>query len=192
MVVFYAAIFLSRLALDNFTYSLDSPLSPDNACTHCGKNDQWISHGYVYKDSSSDGIQVAGKRILCSDRYGRAGCGHTRQLYLADVIPRRQYRLSAVIAFIKALLVGALVEPAYLDAIGSTAKEARHGWRWIKDFLKSLAGWRILSSKPVETFVAPQRSHDLTVLLPTLERLVNGSILSTIHSIQLHCQRAFF
>jgi hypothetical protein len=113
-------------------------------------------------------------------------------LYLADVIPRRQYRLSVVIAFIKALLGGALVEPAYLDAIGSAAKEARHSWRWIKAFFKALGAWRTLASKPVETFVASQRSHDLTVLLPTLERLFNGSILSTIHSIQLQCQRAFF
>jgi hypothetical protein len=113
-------------------------------------------------------------------------------LYLADVIPRRHYRLSVVIAFINALLDGALVESAYLDATGSTAKEARHGWRWIKDFFKSLAGWRTLISKPVETFVASQRSHDLTVLLPTLERLFNGSIRSTIHSIQVRCQRAFF
>jgi hypothetical protein len=113
-------------------------------------------------------------------------------LYLADVIPRRQYRLSVVIAFIKALLDGVLVEPAYLDATGSTAKEARHGWRWIKDFFKPLAEWRTLISKPIETFVASQRSHDLSVLLPTLERLFNGPLLSTIDSIQLHRQCAFF
>jgi hypothetical protein len=97
-----------------------------------------------------------------------------------------------VIAFIKALLGGALVEPAYLNATGSNAKEARHGWRWIKDFFKSLPEWRTLVSKNIETFVASQRSYNLSVLLPTLERLLNGSLLSTIDSIQLHCQCAFF
>lgn len=150
------------------------------------------AHGYVYKASPCIGIKVTGKRILCRDRYGRAGCGHIRQLYIADVIPRCKYRLPVVIAFIKSLLSGVLLEPAYLDATGSRTKEARHGWRWVKVFLTSLDGWRTLISKPLETFVASSRSHDLAVLLLTLERLLNGSFLSTIQSTQLHCQRAFF
>lgn len=151
-----------------------------------------MSHGYVYQPSSIDCREVVGKRILCSNRHGRTGCGRTRQLYLAEVIPRRQYRLSIVIAFIQALLAGTGVEKAYLNAINSPSGNPRHAWRWLKDFYQQLAQWRTLVSQVVETFIPTQRSKRLKVLLPTLERLFNGSILSTIHSIQCHCQLAFF
>lgn len=143
----------------------------------------------MYKDVCADGAQVAGKRIICSNRYGKRGCGRTRQLYLADVIPKRQYRLSVVIAFMKALLRGMLMEQAYLNAINACAKEARHAWRWIKDFLKQLSVWRTILSKPAEIFVPLGRSETLKRLLPTLERLLN---LNDIATYQTHFQRAFF
>lgn len=175
--------------MDQFTFSLDSPLSPDNACPHCGKNDQWVSHGYVYKGACSDAAKVVGKRIICANRYGKRGCGHTRQLYLADVIPKHHYRLSAVLAFIKAMLGGMLVEQAYLKAINAYAKEARHAWRWVKDFFKQLPVWRTILSKPAEVFVPSGRSEALKRLLPTLERLL---MLDDIATYQTHYQRALF
>lgn len=135
---------------------------------------------------------MAGKRIICSKRYGKAGCGHTRQLYLADVIPRRQYRLPVVIAFTQRLIDGASLEQAYFDATGCTAKEARHAWRWLKELFKQLALWRTLITKPVETFEVSQRSRRLKVLLPTLERLFNGVSGSSIALFQWQYQRSFF
>lgn len=191
MVIFHAAIFSSRQTLDQFTASLDS-LSSDNTCSHCGKNDQWLSHGYVYKNSLTDSDPVAGKRILCSNRYGRSGCGRTRQLYLANIIPRRQYRLSTVIVFIQTLLSGMVVEDAYRKAIASTTKESRNAWRWINDFFKSLSGWRTLSSLSLkheqeEPITSHHRSHKLTILLPTLNLLP-----TQLSRYQLQFQRAFF
>lgn len=126
---------------------------------------------------------------MCSNRYGKRGCGHTRQLYLADVIPKRQYPLSVVIAFIKALLAGMLVEQAYLKAIDACAKEARHAWRWIKDFFKQLSLWRTRLSKPAEIFVPLGHSEALKHVLPTLDRLLN---LNDIATYQTDCQCAFF
>lgn len=184
--------FSSPAALDHFTSSLDAFPSPDNTCAHCGKYDQWVSHGCVYKDSPTDAAQVVGKRIICSNRYGRTGCGRTRQLYLADVIPNRQYRLAVLIAFIERLLGGALVEQAYLDAIGCATKEPRQAWRWLKDLFKQLPQWRTLIAKPVECFVPPQRSRCLKRLLPTLERLFNGAIEANTGAFQWQHQRAFF
>jgi len=179
------------LTLDHFSFSLDS-LSSDNACTHCGKNDQWVSHGYVYKKQSDTNRQVTGKRILCCNRYGRSGCGRTRQLYLAEVIPGRQYRLSVVVAFIQALLTGVQPEQAYRDAIGSITGDSRHAWRWLNDFFQSLSGWRTIASlsfgaKQEEAIMSRQRSRCLNIILPTLKKL--ATYLSTF---QLQFQRAFF
>ena len=113
-------------------------------------------------------------------------------MYLPDVIPRRRYRLSIAITFIQALLAGTIVVKAWLHATGTPSSNPRHAWRWIEGFYQQLAQWRTLVSQSVETFVAPQSSKRLKVLLPTLERLFNGSILSSIHFIQCHCQCAFF
>ncbi len=146
----------------------------------------------MYKGSSSDDCHVAGKRIVCSNRYGKTGCGHTRQLYLADVIPKRQYRLPVIFAFIKALLGGQIVEQAYLMATGAHTKEPRHAWRWVRDLYQQLATWRILLAKPAESFVPPGRSERLKRLLPTLERLLTISRLDNMATYHVQFQRAFF
>ena len=42
-------LFFSSLSeLEHFTHRLKT-LPKDNACEHCARNDQWVSHGYVYK-----------------------------------------------------------------------------------------------------------------------------------------------
>ncbi len=146
----------------------------------------------MYKHTHDGGAEVVGKRIVCSNRYGRGGCGHTRQLYLEGVIPRRHYRLSAVIAFIHALLGGQRVEQAYLNAVDAFAKEARHAWRWVASLFRQLTTWRTLLSKPAETFVSRGRSERLRRLLPTLERLLNSSAVDDIANYQQTYQRAFF
>ena len=89
-------------------------------------------------------------------------------MYLPDVIPRRRYRLSIAITFIQALLAGTIVEKAWLHATGTPSSNPRHAWRWIEGFYQQLAQWRTLVSQSVETFVAPQSSKRLKVLLPTI------------------------
>lgn len=187
----YAPFFSSQSELDHFTFSLDS-LPSGNACLHCGKNDQWVSHGYIYKHLPTRGIQVAGKRILCDRRYGKNGCGRTRQLYLADIIPRRRYTLSVVIAFISALLAGNQVEHSFHHAIGLATKDARHASRWLTCFAQSLSAWRSVASLSSSTEQDvfgnnKRRSRRLLFLLPTLSLL-----LPQISEYQLQFQSAFF
>ena len=112
-----ADIFSSLGAIEQFTRSLNS-LASDNACQHCHQNDQWHSHGYVYKQQAIDQRSAIGKRMICSNRYGKGGCGHTRQLYLSDMIPHKHHRLCVVVAFIVALLQGHSVTDAYRQALG--------------------------------------------------------------------------
>ena len=186
-----ASIFCTLLQLDQFTFSLDS-LPASEACTHCGQNDQWVSHGYVYKYQPLQGQQVAGKRILCSRRYGRTGCGHTRQLYLADIIPRLQYTLSTVIAFIQALLLGNPVEASFQRATQLNTRDTRQAWRWLKRFMHTLSTWRVVASltqadEDLELAHRFSRHCHLSILLPTLSLL-----LPTIAQYQSFYQRSFF
>lgn len=173
--------------MDQASFSLDSLPSTDSACPHCGKSGHSISHGYLYKHVSIERREVVGKRILCSRHNGRNGCGRTRQWYLADVVPRRQYRLSVFIAFVHALLGGDAVEPAYLKATGSSA-QPRHAWRWLQSFLKQLPRWRIGLSLAKETLTVTLRSSLLNILLPTLQSL--STSLGCLSRFQSHFQCA--
>ena len=174
--------------MDQASFSLDSLPPSDSACPHCGKSGQSISHGYLYQQVSMDHREVVGKRILCSRRDGRKGCGRTRQWYLADVVPRRQHRLSVFIAFIHALLGGDAVESAYLKATGSSA-QPRHAWRWLQRFLQQLPRWRIGLSPTAETLTTTLRSSRLKILLPTLQSL--SMSLGCLSRFQSHFQFAF-
>lgn len=171
-------------------------MTQHDACAHCGKSDQWVSHGYIYKALPHRKKEAVGKRLLCSSRHNKTGCGHTRQLYLANIIPHRRYTLAIVLTFIKALLNGDSIEHAYLQATGSS-KEPRHAWRWIKGFFKVLSKWRSLCPLPDTAQLdtqreKPQRSHALNVLLPTLKQLFNSSRWHPIHTIQVQLQQPFF
>ena len=100
--------FYSRDALEHFTSSLDT-LPPENACQHCSGNNHWVSHGYIRKQSGD----IAGKRILCSQRYSKKGCDKTSPLYLQHIAPQRRYTLTELIPFVLSLIKGLTVEQAY-------------------------------------------------------------------------------
>ena len=174
--------------MDQASFSLDSLPPSDSACPYCGKIHQSVSHGYVYKQIAIGQREVVGKRILCSRRDGRSGCGRTRQWYLADVVPGRQYRLPVFIAFVHALLGGDAIEPAYLNSTGSSA-QPRHAWRWLQSFIKQLPRWRLGLSPMLESLTTKPRSSTLNILLPTLQSLSRG--LGGLSRFQNHFQFAF-
>ena len=174
--------------MDQASFSLDSLPHSDSACPYCGKIHQSVSHGYVYKQIAINQREVVGKRILCSRRHGRNGCGRTRQWYLANIVPGRHYRLSAFIAFVYALLGGDAVESAYIKATGSSA-QPRHAWRWLKSFFKQLPSWRAYLSPTHEVVEAIQQVSTLRILLPTLKALSNK--LGQLSHLQTKLQQPF-
>lgn len=56
-------------------------------CPHCGRADTLVGHGllYGYAAHGSETI-VRGRRLLCSNRHRRPGCGHTVAVLLATVL----------------------------------------------------------------------------------------------------------
>lgn len=185
-------IFFSSLAsLEYFTHSLQT-LVPENTCRNCSKNNQWVSHGYVYKQRSIQQNMIVGKRILCSKRYGKEGCGQSRQLYLEPFIPRRHYPMEVIIAFILQLLDGVSVAAAYHKTTGLHHRDPRHAWRWVRALYKQLGRFRSYVNKhrDVHNLYASHRSRRLAILLPTLHALFISRAAAT--HVQFHDQRAFF
>jgi hypothetical protein len=167
--------FSSLFELEQFTFSLNSQ-SSKQVCQYCSQNSHWVSHGFVYKQQSSRRRFVVGKRILCSKRYGRDGCGRTRQLYLQEVIPRRHYLLPTLLAFIETLLKGNTVKHAWQYTVAKPPREPRQAWRWLNALMRQLGRFRTLLNQPPSLSLTCQRysSARLTILLPTLAALLQS------------------
>jgi len=178
--------FSSLCELDRFTHSLDS-LTLDDRCQHCFQTDQWVSHGYLYKQSG----EVVGKRILCAQRYGKQGCGRTRQLYLQHAIPQRRYTLSKLLTFIIALIKGATVEQAYYQAIGHDHGSHRHAWRWLNALWTRMSRFRAAFTRlpDPDSPTTQYRSRRLSILLSILSHWL--ARFPDKQVIQVHLQERF-
>lgn len=152
-----------------FTLSANSLLF-NQPCPHCQCADQWVSHGFSYSQSG----KVRGKRIVCSARFGKRGCGRTVALYLASVLPKRRYLLAALCQFILSLLQGNTVEQAYFHAIGHEHNSVRQAYRWLDALYKKLGNYRgKLGMKPSDTCAVQHRSRRLAILLSTLKHTLS-------------------
>ncbi len=159
-------------SLDAFTLSLDC-LDESLPCQHCKKHGHLVSHGFVYKHLSSVKKQPVGKRILCSNRYGRSGCGKTIQLYLAHRFPFFRYGAATLTVFLSLLILGLSVNAAYKAA--TKQQGSRHGWRWIKRLKRRLSDFRSVLTLPDKPYPAlfSYRSRIRQLLLPTLYALIS-------------------
>ncbi len=140
-------------------------------CTHCLKSDQFVSHGIIYKQRSIVQAEKVGKRLFCSNRYGRSGCGRTFQIYIADEVPTYRYAAVHLFLFITALMANMNISDAYCQATGQP--EPRNAWRWLKRLMFKLSHYRSFLKSRTHGYsnVFPSSNHYLKHLLPTLDRL---------------------
>lgn len=160
-------------------------------CQHCHQHDQWVSHGFIYKQLSIDRGEPVGKRIVCSNRYGRSGCGHTFRFYCSHRVPRLHYSVSVCIRFLIALLLDRLhsVHSAYCQVTGAT--DSRHAWRWLNKLQANLASFRtFLLTRTLPLKTTPQSSCT-SPLFSSLIDLLSASKLSTGSTFQLKTQTPF-
>ena len=182
--------FSSIEAIDQFTQSLDGH-SDSLQCHQCRASGQLVSHGFVFKQRSRRLSERVGKRVLCSNRYGRSGCGRTFQLYLDSEVPCLQYGAAQLTAFIVAILANLSVVRAYQCAVGCT--ETRHGWRWINRLMGRLMEYRCA----VKTAILPalptisSRCRRLQLLLPTLAALPTSAVRCPCSDFQHNTQSRF-
>lgn len=156
--------------LDRFTLALDYH-QEQLECTHCLKCDQFVSHGIIYKQRSIAHCEAVGKRIFCSNRYGRSGCGRTFQLYVASEVPFFRYCAAHLFVFITSLLASFSVKQAYHSATGQST--TRNAWRWLNRLTLNLSRFRVFLNHRIETscnrFQA--RVRRFQILFPTLVQL---------------------
>lgn len=157
-------------SIDSFTLSLDYHKNKLQ-CLHCNKSDQFVSHGFIYKQRSISLAEKVGKRVFCSNRYGRSGCGRTFQLYISCEFISFQYGATQLSIFIASLLVNLTVHASYQKATGQS--ESRNAWRWLNKLMVKLTDYRRFLKARTQTvstlFISKARR--LQILFPTLKRL---------------------
>jgi hypothetical protein len=177
-------------SLDAFTFSL-AALGEKVQCTHCHQCGQMISHGFIYKQRSCTQKEAVGKRVFCSNRYGRSGCGRTHQLYVAHGFPYLRYGAAELLMFLSLLLTGRAVEEAYAAATGQV--EPRNAWRWLKRLTLNLSDFRCFLKAhlwPIDAGLQ-LKNRRLSLLLCTLKPLLSQLPHCPCSHYQLQRQRAF-
>jgi len=177
-------------SIDSFSLSLDYHKDVLQ-CAHCSRNDQFVSHGFVYKQRSQTLREKVGKRIFCSNRYGHTGCGRTFRLYIAEEFPCLQYSAAHLLVFLYALITHVTVQQAYEKATGTN--EPRNAWRWLNKLQQKLIEYRCFLKHRDEDMGAQFRSRvrRLQILLPTVKRLFSSLNDCPCAHYQMHHQLSF-
>ncbi len=175
--------------LHRFTLALDSQPHPIR-CRHCAKQGQFVSHGFVYKKHHQGERRTVGKRLFCSNRHGRSGCGRTVRLYLDTQIARLQYTVVHLTVFLLALLAGHSTQHAYQLATQTT--DPRNAWRWLNKLNRKLIDFRAMihNHRPA-AWRSPSASPQHGVLLATLQHLFSRFGKSACRHYQQQTQTAF-
>jgi hypothetical protein len=182
--------YLDIESLDAFTLSL-AGLGETVQCKHCHRSNQMISHGFIYKQRSSIKKEPVGKRVFCSNRYGRSGCGRTHQLYVAYRFPFLRYSAAHLLIFLCSLLMGRSLEDAYEAATGQA--EARNAWRWLKRLMLNLTDFRCFLKERLKRLDSGLqfKNRRLSLLLSVLKPLLDQLPQPSCSHYQLQQQRAF-
>jgi hypothetical protein len=163
-------------------------------CKHCGQNHQLVSHGFIRKKRAGGDLQSVGKRVFCSNRHHRTGCGRTMQLYLDSTLRRAHHAGSAVVAFVLLLLAGASIASAYTQA--TQAQSHRHAYRWLHRLRAQTSTYRSLFHQPPleqPTMALGSRPHGLrrSLLASTFSALLNRFKQPLCQTYQSQLQRPF-
>jgi hypothetical protein len=80
-------------------------------CPHCKVVGTLIRHGYLrgYDESNPQRKTVRARRIFCSNRNARRGCGRTFSVWCADIIRRLSLTTACLWKFLQHAVVGSLL-----------------------------------------------------------------------------------
>jgi len=148
-----------------------------------------VSHGFVYKKQHQGERRAVGKRLFCSNRHGRSGCGRTLRLYLATELAFLHYTTVHLTAFLLALLSGRTIQHAYRTA--TQTDEPRNAYRWLHKLQRKLVEYRALLKAPRSQSACrfTLNNKQRHIVLSSLRRLF--STLGYCAQIQHRTQTAF-
>ena len=162
-------------------------------CAHCKQMHQLVSHGFIRKKRVGAEPEAVGKRVFCSNRNSRTGCGRTMQLYLESTVRYLQYAGCCVVAFVLSLMAGMTIRHAYHHATGTATP--RHAYRWLKRLCAQSSDYRSVSHRPplqdTPESIAAHRPVRLISLISAFKALLQRFEQPLCAAYQSQLQRSF-
>jgi len=101
------------------------------ACPHCKVVGTLIRHGYLrgFDESSPQRKTVRARRIFCSNRHARPGCGRTFSIWLADKIRRLSLTSGALWRFLQCAVAATIAEAGRVVDTQLSARTWQRIWQ---------------------------------------------------------------
>ena len=101
------------------------------ACPHCRRVGMLIRHGFLrgFDDTSSRRKTVRARRIFCSNRHRRTGCGRTFSVWIASKIRRLGLTSRSLLAFLQRAVAGSLAAAIRDTDCPRSERTLRRIWR---------------------------------------------------------------
>ena len=159
------------------------------ACPHCRQTGMVVGHGLLMGYAEHGEWVVRGRRLLCSRRFRRSGCGHTFSVLLATVLAGFVARAGSVSRLLESVVAGGLCRKAAWEQ-ASPGLTLRSGYRLWARLLAVQSRVRTVlcgvGPPPATTDVRP-----MAQMLAHL-RQVLGDAGCVLAGFQLVFQRALF
>jgi hypothetical protein len=101
------------------------------ACPHCKVTGYLIRHGFLrgYDEASPKPHSPRARRIFCSNRNARLGCGHTFSIWRADKIRRLSLSTTTLWKFLQRAVAGSLAAAIRAADLSRSDRTWRRLWK---------------------------------------------------------------
>jgi hypothetical protein len=156
-------------------------------CTHCHRIGTLNAHGYLRGYGEGSDLIIRGRRLYCSNRGHKNGCGRTHALFLPDVLPTFSLMATLLWHFLCRLVAGSSRRSAFLFCFGEK-NPRRAYWLW-KRCVKVQS---VLRSR-LSLFCHPPPSQEKSPFIQVIQHLAHAFPQSPcpIASYQQHFQLAY-
>lgn len=159
----------------------------NTACPRCGCKGYLILHGYLYGYSESGSEkEKRGRRIFCSNRKNRKGCGKTFSMLFSGFIPNRTIRSDGLWDFLSRIKDNLSIAKAFKGAKIPLSASSAH--RIFKDFTENQPVIRTLLMGLKAPPVLPDVENPNVCTIIHLESVFKDGPVS---AFQQHFNRSF-
>lgn len=160
-------------------------------CPHCRRTGALIGHGLVrgYAELGSE-VMVRGRRVFCSNRGQRPGCGRTFSVLLSTVLYGFVVRTLTLFRFANAVLNGLTRRAAWLSTVSRalSRSSAYRLWQRLHEAQGTLRT-RLRGEAPAPACSARE---PLAQLFAHLDAVVGANETDLLGAYQRHLQRGVF
>lgn len=142
-------------------------------CPHCSMIACLILHGYLkgYDDETHEDDMIRGRRIFCSNRYRKDGCGRTFSLLKTEMIKYCTTKAKTIWQFLNHLYSGLSIRAAFLKA--SPCLSLTSAYRYYKKIFQQQHSIR---TSLLELHPPPECPEVTDTLLQTIRHLKTAFI----------------